>query len=208
MGGMEMKRLFSVAVLASAVASPAIGSASPSGPYFSGNVGAVILTDSTLSDNLGAFNIEFSDGFGVNGALGYEVGMSRFEVEIGYRSNDVNRFSDYWARYDSGDMTSTSIMFNGYLDFKNLSRMTPFLGAGLGVAFVGAEDVGVDGYWFGDADDTVFAYQFIGGLGYALAPNTCFDISYRYFATSDIDLDGFDADYESHNFMIGVRYAF
>jgi opacity protein-like surface antigen len=64
-----------------------------------------------------------------------------------------------------------------------------------------------------DDSDTVFAYQFIAGVGISASPRTTIDLSYKYLGTSTpsfISVDGyaFDLDYSSHAFQVGIRYAF
>jgi opacity protein-like surface antigen len=210
-----MKKSFFVAVLASAIACPAVSFAAGMGPYVSANIGAAILNDATWTDIVyGPVGVEYDTGIGVTGAVGYDMGMTRVEFEFGFRRNDIDNLDfGVGGRYPgSGDVTSSSFMFNGYYDFENGSPLTPYLGAGLGLATVRAEDA--YDFFNEDADDTAFAYQFIAGLGYQMTPNILLDISYRYFATSsDLDLEGVDYivdvdRYESHNIMVGVRFLY
>jgi OmpA-OmpF porin, OOP family len=207
--GREMKKLFSAAALATVLGIPVMGFAAAPGMYVSGNIGSAVLNDSTLTEPGISVDAEFDTGLGITAALGYDMGGGRVELEFGYRSNDIDKFSaGGMSVAGGGDVTSTSLMLNGYFDFKSQSQWTPFLGAGLGMAKVDVENVTIGNIVIGDADDTVFAYQFIAGLGYAVTPNTSIDISYRYFATADLDLEGTDAEYDSHNFMIGARFSF
>ena len=105
-------------------------------------------------------------------------------------------------------MSALSFMVNGYYDLPVDSPIVPYVGVGLGLANVDVDDVVVDGTAVGGADDTVFAYQFAAGATFELDPNFSFDASYRYFATDEPDLDGTEAEYESHNFMVGLLYTF
>ena len=59
----------------------------------------------------------------------------------------------------------------------------------------------------------MFAYQLILGVSFAsvetLSVETLsVDLQYRYFATDDPEFDGVDAEYSTHNFMIGLRQSF
>ena len=96
------------------------------------------------------------------------------------------------------DLTTLSLMANGYYDFETGSALKPFIGAGIGFA----------NHDFEDVDDTVFAYQFTLGAAYAVNETMDLDCAYRYFATADPDLDGIDADYGSHNISVGLRFKF
>ena len=63
-----------------------------------------------------------------------------------------------------------------------------------------------------DESDTVFAYQAGVGLGYKIAEKTLLNLSYRYFATNDPELDdGVDrvtAEFLSHNVFVGIVQEF
>ncbi|MBK6705916.1 MAG: hypothetical protein IPG56_20640 [Caulobacteraceae bacterium] len=40
----------------------------------------------------------------------------------------------------------------------------------------------------GSASDTVFAYQGLAGIGFAMNDRTTFDLGYRYFMAPDVDI--------------------
>jgi OOP family OmpA-OmpF porin len=208
-----MKKMFSAVVISSLVASPMISHAAASSfinaaaaaPYISGNMGVTILNDSTGSDSTDSVDLEYIPRFGITGAVGYDSLKGRVEVEIGYRTNGIDNFRMNGINVPiSGDVTSKSVMVNGYYDFRNQTKWSTFFGAGAGVAQVNFDADAL----LGDEDDTAFAYQFIAGIGYALSLHTSVDLSYRYFATADLSLNGYDVDYGSHNIMIGARYLF
>lgn len=195
-----MRKLFPIAVFALVAAfsaSPAVAA----GPYVSGNLGVTILNHSTLSDSVSSVDVDYNPKFGATGAIGYDSGRGRVELELGYRTNDVGDAG-------SGDVNSEDAMVNGYYDFRNQTPWTTFLGAGVGVARVKFHNVKVSGITLDDADNTAFAYQFIAGIGYTVNPHTSIDLSYRYLATANLTVDGVNADYGSHNIMIGARYMF
>ena len=59
----------------------------------------------------------------------------------------------------------------------------------------------------------MFAYQLILGVSFAsvetLSVETLsVDLQYRYFATDDPEFDDLDAEYSTHNLMIGLRQSF
>ena len=94
-------------------------------------------------------------------------------------------------------------MGNAYYDFSTEGSFSPYIGAGLGYANVEAD---LDD--FGDEDDNVFAYQFILGGSFASSETLSVDLQYRYFATDDPEFDGLEAEYSTHNLMIGLRQSF
>lgn len=181
------------------------------GLYIGGRLGACFLNDATLSEEGVAFtaDTEYDTGMVIEGAVGYDFGMFRVEGEIGYRKNDVDKFSAFGVSVaGGGDVDTLSLMANGYFDIETKSGLTPFFGAGIGYAKVSANDFSVGGITIGSEDDSVFAYQFGLGLGYSVTKNWIIDIAYKYFATDDPDFEGTKAEYDSHNITIGFRYAF
>ncbi len=78
-----------------------------------------------------------------------------------------------------GDFTSAVFLVNGYVDFGTWYGITPFIGAGAGVArnmLSGFSETSLttiagvttpSGGWIGDNDKTHFAWALYAGLGYA-----------------------------------------
>ena len=211
---MKRKYLFVMSclflILSSSVVFASDG-ANTQGPYVALRLGVCFLDDATLSEEGFPFNIdtEFDTGMAIEGAVGYDFGMFRAEGEIGYRKNDIDEFSALGISLSAdGDFDALSFMVNGYLDFENQTAFTPFIGAGIGYAKVSANDISVGGIDVGDEDDSVFAYQLGVGVGYSATESLIVEIAYKYFATSDPDFDDTEAEYDSHNISIGIRYAF
>jgi len=190
---------------------------SAEGPYVSGNLGIAMASDSDLSETGATGTMEFDKGFAFGVAAGYGFGNTRVEGEIAYQKNDYDKLSlsvpgvgSFSGLNVDGDATSTAFLLNGYYDFKNNSSITPFIGAGLGFAKVdvGAISVPGVGTLTSSSDDTVFAYQIGAGVGFAVNEKVSLDLKYRYFATSDPDFEGTEAEYSSHNLYAGVRVSF
>jgi opacity protein-like surface antigen len=144
------------------------------GLYIGGRLGAGFPNDATLSEEGVAFTVdtEFDTGMVLEGAVGYDFGMFRAEGEIGYRKNDVEKFSAFGVSVaGGGDVDTLSFMANGYCDIEFQSGLTPFFGVGIGYAKISANDFSVGGIAIGSEDDSVFAYQFGLGLGYSVTKN-------------------------------------
>jgi len=177
-------------------------SAAFAAPYVSGNVGAVWLEKTDFGDEA---EITFDTGFGITAAIGnaYENGL-RGEVEFGYRTSDVDDFdSDLGSDSNNGDISTISLMVNGYYDFMPKETICPFIGAGIGYA-----NVEGDFDELGSEDDNVFAYQVAVGVAFVINPQMKIDVQYRYFDTDDGDFDDLEVEYGTHNAMLGVRYSF
>ncbi len=181
------------------------------GPYASGSLGIGFLRDSIVRETGFSGDAEFDSGAVLGLAVGYYIGNCRLEGEFGYQKNDVDKIGAFGVGFNaSGDITSTSLLVNGYYDLLKYGALTPYVSLGLGLASLELNDLTVPGATTGSAgdDDMVFAYQVGAGVGYALNPQMTIDFKYRYFATQDPDFGGTKFEYGSHNFLLGLRYNF
>ncbi len=177
--------------------------------YISGNLGAVFLNDADWDEDDFSGEFTFEYGGVATFALGTTIGSAgRIEVEIGASKSDLDeiKFDDFDGDFHKidGDVTAGFFMGNAYYDFKNNSRLTPFIGGGLGFANVEYDSDDLDA----KEDDDVFAYQIMLGGSYAATEKLSIDLQYRFFGTEDPDLDGTDVEYQSNNIMLGLRYSF
>lgn len=199
-----MKRLM-VCLVALMVVAMGV-SAANAAPYFTGNIGMVMLEDSDVTEAGGSGEMSFDDGFGLTLGLGNAYGNGfRSEVEFGYRTNDTDELSvsGYGSIPIGGDITTVSLMANVLYDFVPEGNVSPFIGVGLGIANIEAD---LD--YLESADDNVFAGQLMAGVGFAVSPNVKLDVQYRYFVTEDPDFDGTEGEYATHNALVGLRYSF
>jgi len=108
---------------------------SAEGPYVSGNIGFAMLSDSDSTVPGITLESEFDTGLALGVALGYGFGKTRIEGEIAYQKNDFDKIGALGVSLDaSGDVTALAFLLNGYYDFTNESRFTPYVSAGLGFA--------------------------------------------------------------------------
>ncbi len=229
-------RLFTAivaAVLISPIAAAAQGYEDAlKGLYFDIRGGASLVPD---ADNSGAgitsnivIESQFDPGFVIDAAVGYEHPSGlRGELALGYRLHDVDTLTitndggvgvflgvgslNGLGATADGDVQTISIMANGFYDFDFDSKFKPFVGAGLGAAFIGA-DVSVGGVNIVDDNDEVFAYQGMLGISYAFSGEVTASLLYSYFATTDPEFTdaaggSFDSEYSSHNVMVGLRFT-
>ena len=167
--------------------------------YFGGQISAVMVEDSPLS--VGSFDIldmEFKPGYGIAAIGGYDYGDFRLEGEITYRTNDIDTISMSTMSLNDvdADVSTLSLMVNGFYDVETDTPFAPYIGGGVGFANVDLDS----------EDDIVFAYQLGLGVGYAIDENVTLDLGYRYFATSNPEFEGgIEAEYTSHNIVLGIR---
>lgn len=197
--------------------------------------------------------IDFADGtlasksatenaFGGGIALGYDFSKRldvpvRVELEYSATSKmdrkmssstdeDGGGYEDFKMKIDV-----QSLFFNAYYDFKNTTSFTPYIGAGVGLAFVGAK-TSVNGheegepdwsYSFGKKTRTNFAWNVGLGCAYALNDSVSIDLGYRYadFGKAKTkSYSGLDDEGQAftvygkaqnvamHQFMLGARFTF
>jgi len=228
-----MKRILVAIAVLTTLAVPDICPAAPAypGAYVSGFLGINANrdtnaegTDFFFSEN---FNdrVEFDPGISIGGTAGYDFGIVRLEGELSYKHAEIKSITDqngFQFRNVDGSIGAQAMMFNGFFDLHNNSRITPYLGGGIGFAGLYLSDTtGVDTsggtsqriFLYGDSDDAVFAYQVGAGVEIDLNRLLSLDIGYRYFAT---DTGTFDSDldittsmkFESHNANVGFRFKF
>lgn len=213
------------------LALPAICSAEQpphAGPYVSGFIGVSIPRDSTVTtddyNNSVVYQdeVEFDPGINIGGTGGYDFGYFRFEGEISYRNSEINSITDQngvkYRRAD-GDLGVAAFMANAFFDLHNATRVTPYLGGGIGFATLqlsdtyGTDQSSVRWRLYDEGDDTVFAYQVGAGVDIAINRRFSLDVGYRYFGTETATINEDSAwvnslKFESHNVAVGFRVNF
>lgn len=168
----------------------------------------------------GVIDTGFDSGMVYGFALGYSMGSARVEGELSMRDADVSSHAlNGGAPLDgpTGEATSTSLFANIYYDFDNDSRVTPYIGAGVGFSAVDYEGFGVAAIpdVLND-DDSVFVYQAILGMSAEINDKWDFRTDLRYLGSGDPGFEtseatgavSTDADYSTFNVTIGFRYSF
>jgi opacity protein-like surface antigen len=137
----------------------------------------------------------YSPGIVGSVALGYRIAdQFRIEGEALYQNNDMDKFAVSFSGIESGSDPSSSrsltgererfgFLLNGYYDFINSTRFTPYITAGLG------------GYHLRNKyqnssleNDIDFAWQAGAGVNYRLDDQISFDFKYRYLGGADAEL--------------------
>lgn len=246
---MSHKSILSVLVLGvSTLALPAASTAvladghvqnyAPTGIYFglSGGVAFEDDFDGTLFGGPAAgqtYDIDLETGFEIGGAIGLRVApiaggavSPRVELELSYSERDVDEinFSGNGPGAElnvDGDLSATTLMFNGFLDFNTGTKIRPYIGAGVGVAFIDYDFQYQTGPLIqaNEADDTSLAYQFIAGLEYQASEKLAWTLEGRYQGITDIEVDRFNTtaggvltgsvedDVENFSIRVGMRYS-
>ena len=226
-----MKKSFLV-VLSACILSVSVTSVFGGEPgfYVTANAGGAFFQEldmrSTIDPEITA-KVPRDPGFVVGGGIGYDfsgalptkTGGIRLEATVSYQKNDIDKMtlelgslSD--TRNISGDSSSTAFLANLYVyDNWPRSPFYIFLGGGIGAAMV-SHTIGSQ-----SGDDTVFAYQLGGGVGYMFNEKINLELKYQWlgaaepkisFPDSDnpVKLETDEFEYNSHNITLGVMYKF
>jgi len=203
--------------------SPALAFDGSTYPYVGVTLGSPLTAINKLSDSSASLNTDFDPGYmagltagvAIDSKLGWNVERIRAEAEIGYRSNDLLRMKGPQGQSANmnGTVSVTTFMLNGYLENTGtiIERMAVslYLTAGAGAAMASISSIVFQGTTLvTSASNTQLAYQGGLGAGYGLTKNITLDASYRYLGTTKFKFAGVNAEYGSHNILLGARYAF
>ena len=141
-------------------------------------------------------------GWAAGGKIGYDFVGPRIELEGVYRQNygtGVVGYPNDTFAFQFGKINQVSAMANVLYDFAPGAVITPYVGAGAGLAFV---DPSISPGC--TMCSTQFAYQGIVGVGYNMAPGWRLDLDGRYYGTTN------PGQYTNNNFsvMLGLTYKF
>jgi opacity protein-like surface antigen len=228
-----MKKRMIVVLALAILAVPAISSAMPPrpGPYVAGFFGVAfpVTTDVTSTQygpGIKTFNdrVEYDPSINIGGSGGFDFGFLRIEGELAYKNGEMSSITEQISNVKYADVDGrvgvSSIMCNAFLDLRNPSPVTPYIGGGIGFATLSLNDTygtnSSTGYRtrLYEADDiSVFAYQVGAGLEIALTNMLSVDLGYRYFGTAKAKFNkntstATELKFESHNVSVGFRVKF
>ncbi|MEP9380445.1 outer membrane beta-barrel protein [Aquabacter sp. CN5-332] len=142
-------------------------------------------------------------GWTVGGGIGYRVlPQLRLDVTADYISHNRVHEAAYLA--------------NVYWDLATWGKVTPYVGAGLGMGFISLSTRAPVGLISGlDRDDWQPAWALMAGVGWALTPDITLNMGYRYlnlgapaFSTPSPAWALTLSKIDEQQFRIGLRYAF
>jgi len=159
--------------------------AQANGPYVSGKVGVGVLASHQFHET----EFSYYDGLALSGALGWDFGYLRFEVEaLDVENNAVEPVKS--ITNGLGPSQDRKFYFvNGYLDLPVTEFIEVFIGSGY--------------------SQKEPAFQFIGGLSYKLDPNWGLGLSYKYVKEPwNTRPRGPEAIYMNNIVLFSVTYNF
>jgi len=142
-------------------------------------------------------------GFAVGGVVGYDFVGPRVELEGVYRQNQVNinafnNFNNFNGQIRN-QVGQLGILANLLYDFNAGGVITPYIGAGAGIAFVDGDS---------SLSSTQFAYQGILGLGWNVDTNFRINLDGRYYGTSNPTVAGTTWTNNNFSVMLGLQVKF
>lgn len=190
-------------------------------------IGSIAELDDVNSSGFGGTqNTENDDDevAGVGGIIGYrwEDIPLRTEIEGSYRFRfdmDVRDQDAPVVDYET-DIATSTILFNAFLEWRNESDFTPFIGGSVGWARNSADTErrvlgGGGGSEKDENNDDNVAWGGMVGVDWLFLENVSAELAYRYINLGDVDAGDFSTgesldadDYTSHDIMLSVSYRF
>lgn len=199
------------------------------GWYIRGDIGYIKYDEPDVSFGTAVHlgNEDLDDTVSVGVGVGYQWNRYfRTDVTADYRFQ-----SDFYSRTacavacvggfttDESDIEVWTFLLNGYFDLGYYHGFTPYIGAGLGFAYIDisrlVQTAGpVPNAPIPGGDDFVFAASATAGVSYSFTEFLKMDANYRYVYyddfTGDADSSGTRLTYNdigSHEFRVGLRYS-
>ena len=188
--------------------------------------------DSTFGGGL-ALGYDFQPNFGVPIRTEVEYAIrSRSEGDDSYDERISPEEGEPFILNHEGSMKFDiqTIFVNLFIDFDTGTPFTPYLGGGVGAAFIkakGSMKISESGTALFDESssnsETNFAFNLAAGVGYDFNENLTFDLGYRYtdFGKAETgknrwdspspdapEFYNFDANLSAHEVLLAVRYTF
>jgi|GEM_PF-3291630 len=192
--------------------------------------GRVDLSYNHLSDNgwdspNGFVSTQSSTGTGLDLALGRDLGRVwaggavRGEFEFAWKYNGIDTFTQNGRQLTgvTGHTRMVALMYNLYNDFAPESTFDPYLGAGIGYAYVHY------GNYYGydqstntssrfDGSDSVFAYQLMAGFKVHFSDSVALDFAYDWFVLSNPVVNSgatkTEERYRTNSLALGLTWNF
>lgn len=177
------------------------------GFYLTARGGMTWNSLNSKDDSVSAAAVSDLDSVGMfSGAVGYKYKYFRFELEYVSRDDAEEDIISEAGRHQSTmTVSSSSYMFNIYVDLMPNYWISPYFGGGIGYSELEMlnDNVGLsvpDEKW----EENKFTWQIGGGLSIRI--NKCLNIDggYRYYTLGKIE----GAEVNAHEWYGGIRFTF
>ena len=188
-----------------------------SGPYVTGAIGMNWPTARVGTGDAGSFT-EFSNpGFSTEIGLGYTFKPLRAELTYALDASRLRGYnsvtSQYYGYNHGGETRKNSAFASLYWDLFPGKRLTPYIGAGLGLTSLEVAKFSEPGYKYNGYSKALFGYQAKAGIAYTIDSKSKIFAEAIYRGTSAYTTnDGFndwrDSSFSSWSGQIGARVGF
>lgn len=216
---------------------PVLDEEGPATWYLRGDIAAVRRetrdADVVAPSAIGDFTQDSSADSGLIGVgIGYRFSpMLRMDVTLDHRFDARFRGAAAAPTFaggsflDRGRLQSTTLLLNAYMDLGTWNGLTPYLGAGVGIARntlsryarITSDPSGAITAWeplAGDSDSS-FAWALMAGLGYEVMPGLTLDVGYRFVGLGTVKTRHYSlgsgaelGQIGAHEVRVGLRYVF
>ncbi len=164
--------------------------------YMKADAGVVAAKDVALNEYLGPIPANAKISFDPGVRLGFRAGYGftdwfAGEIETGIIANNIDNISGVATTEVNGTFAKIPLLLNGRINLPNKYRVSPYIGAGAGIAntILTANDIVVAGNGMnGSVTDTVFVWQAFAGFRIALGEKTALNIGYHYLNAAPSDM--------------------
>ncbi len=188
----------------------------PSGPLYFGVFGGWVIPQSmNWKSNVTGASTDLSlDNSGMLGMkVGYIVPQARalaleFEWNYMFQQNIPTQVTPNGVT-ESGNVYLNNFMFNLILRYPE-GRIHPYVGGGIGASSMNIQNTeAIGGTIVNIANETAtgFAWQFLAGLNFDIAPNLSADLGYRYFGTNP-SFTAINVNYKTQAVTVGLNFHF
>jgi opacity protein-like surface antigen len=174
--------------------------------------------------DVNSIKLDLKSSKSINGAIGYQLGDVRTELAVGVLKADYKKFTQVGGHYFPSDnfqgkITSNNYFLNGYYDFNFDEAITPYVGAGIGMAKIKNTfyHSGMYGYVNGvysplpvfkaNMKQTLPAYQLIAGTKINLTGQLALTADYRFFGTIK-EMKALNSRLRNHSINFGLTFGF
>lgn len=158
--------------------------------------GSIMMGNYLNKTNLSqSSSFDLNSSFGGGMALGYDF-QSYFKVPMRMEAEYLIRTTTHFNKdsYDVSLVAPQTLFVNLYYDFENESNFTPYIGGGIGAAFVGV--------------DSNFAWNVGAGLTYDISECVALNLGYRYNSYGQFENNNTTGILSAHEVLAGLRYKF
>ncbi len=238
---MPIRPILRTLALATACLTPIAAKAQQvNGLYIAGLAGANLLGESSATldpttrnvlglAGTGDARVNFRVGWAQTFSIGWGFGNGvRAEIEGTWRQNQVDDVRAFNVTSSGGRQRSFAVMANVFYEFTGLGHAQPYIGAGLGYAWIDWHNVRLatpSGALAVNDQDAQFAYQAMAGVAFPITavPGLAVVGEFRFFGTLNpsynltvapagtgglVTRQSVETENYNYSFIAGVRYNF